>query len=203
MRFPAQPPAFSCTRHRLPGDLALATLGRQLLSFAIGLPRRVKLTGRCCRSGRRDMVTRRMRRSRRSPEARNSSRPKNSLTTAWSHREFVDAKPDFPSDRVDYGWVFDWKGAMLRHAYDQFQNAGGHLEYEFNTFCGEHASWLDDYALYRSLQASQGQRPWFEWPDDLRARHDDALARGDERSRRQSFARRSSINSSSIASGPR
>jgi 4-alpha-glucanotransferase len=91
-------------------------------------------------------------------------------------REFLDAKPDFPTDRVDYGWVFEWKGEMLRRAYDSFQNAGGELTGEFDTFCSEEASWLEDYSLYRSIKASQGQRPWFEWPEELRARHDDALA---------------------------
>src|SRR5882724_3384656 len=84
-------------------------------------------------------------------------------------REFIDAKPDFPSERVDYGWVFDWKGEMLRRAYDGFENASD-LTHEFDAFCREHASWLDDYALYRSIKASQVQRSWFEWPEELRAR---------------------------------
>jgi len=91
-------------------------------------------------------------------------------------RGFVDARPDFPNDRVDYGWVVDWKGQMLRRAYGDFQNAGGDLRNEFDAFCGEQASWLEDYALYRSLKASRGDSAWFQWPDELRARHDDALA---------------------------
>jgi 4-alpha-glucanotransferase len=91
-------------------------------------------------------------------------------------REFTDSKPDFPTERVDYGWVFDWKGEMLRRVYNGFQHAGGDLTHEFDVFCTAHAPWLDDYALYRAIKASQGQRPWFEWPDELRCRHDDALA---------------------------
>src|SRR5947209_4369043 len=47
-------------------------------------------------------------------------------------REFVDAMPDFPTDRVDYGWVVDWKGKMLRRAYGEFQNAGGDLTSKFD-----------------------------------------------------------------------
>ncbi|MFL6375083.1 MAG: 4-alpha-glucanotransferase [Pyrinomonadaceae bacterium] len=103
--------------------------------------------------------------------------PENLAADSLITWEFVNERPEFPTERVDYGWVFEWKGEMLRRAYDQFQKWAGDLSGEFDTFCREHASWLDDYALYRALKASQGQRPWFEWPDELRGRHDDALAR--------------------------
>src|SRR5947208_2904599 len=53
--------------------------------------------------------------------------PERLLDDGLIDREFVDAAPDFPNDCVDYGWVADWKGHMLRHAYGKFQNAGGYL----------------------------------------------------------------------------
>src|SRR6478672_851548 len=71
-------------------------------------------------------------------------------------RELIDSRPDFPEGRVDYGWVVDWKGQMLRRAYERFQNGGGDLTHDFDAFCSEQASWLEDYALYRSLKASRG-----------------------------------------------
>jgi 4-alpha-glucanotransferase len=37
--------------------------------------------------------------------------------------------------------------------------------------------WLDDYALYRALKASHGERAWIDWPEPLRTRQPEALER--------------------------
>ena len=37
--------------------------------------------------------------------------------------------------------------------------------------------WLDDYATFRVLHDREGGRLWFEWPDDVKRRENDALTR--------------------------
>ncbi|MCW8924477.1 MAG: 4-alpha-glucanotransferase [Gammaproteobacteria bacterium] len=43
-------------------------------------------------------------------------------------------------------------------------------------FKKQHACWLDDYALFIALKQQQHNRPWYDWPDDLRHREKKALA---------------------------
>ena len=41
--------------------------------------------------------------------------------------------------------------------------------------------WLDEYSVYRALRADFGERPWPEWPVELRDREPSAMARARER----------------------
>ncbi len=43
---------------------------------------------------------------------------------------------------------------------------------EFHAFCRQNTYWLDDYALYMSLKDAFGGKPWQDWPDNERNRHD-------------------------------
>jgi len=77
--------------------------------------------------------------------------------------------------RVDYGAVFESKGAMLRSAFDLFKLSGDLWRERFDQFVDENARWLTDYALYRAIKASQGQRPWYEWEAPLKLRDENAI----------------------------
>jgi 4-alpha-glucanotransferase len=46
----------------------------------------------------------------------------------------------------------------------------------FTAFLDEQAWWLDDYALFRAIHASEDERPWTAWPASLRRREMPALA---------------------------
>ena len=81
-----------------------------------------------------------------------------------------------PHSAIDYGAVFESKSLMLRAAFEDFQKSNTELKDEFETFVHDNASWLDDYALYRAIKASQGQRPWYEWDDELKRRDEHALS---------------------------
>jgi len=43
-------------------------------------------------------------------------------------------------------------------------------------FCARHRAWLDDFALFCALRRQFGQRPWPDWPRELRDRSPAALA---------------------------
>ncbi len=90
--------------------------------------------------------------------------------------EWIKAKPEFPSDRVDFGPVYEWKNELLLQAYEGFHHVtSGDLRGKFEAFCQEHAFWLDDYALFRAIKAENRQRPWYKWPEPLRLRDGEAL----------------------------
>jgi 4-alpha-glucanotransferase len=80
--------------------------------------------------------------------------------------------PPFPKERVDYGWVIQWKHELLHKAFDRFRNAAGYtLHEEFDRFAQrpDVAKWLDDFALFMACKDAHGGQPWNTWEPDLRA----------------------------------
>lgn len=85
--------------------------------------------------------------------------------------------PDFPDDRVDYGAVYEWKKAILKLSFDGLDRTiSVELKERFEAFQQENGWWLDDYALYKAVKASQGHAAWYEWPTPLKLRDQGALA---------------------------
>ncbi|MFQ5642626.1 MAG: 4-alpha-glucanotransferase [Thiogranum sp.] len=88
---------------------------------------------------------------------------------------------------VEQGWLDDaaldesadldaQRKVRLTAAYNGFQRKGSDDERDaFVAFKKEHARWLDDFALYRSIRTAQGERAWYDWPEVLRDRDSDAL----------------------------
>jgi 4-alpha-glucanotransferase len=92
------------------------------------------------------------------------------------------SKPNFPSHKVDYGGVYDWKNSMLPETYRAFhQTTSVDLRGKFETFSQENDWWLEDYATYRAVKAAQGQKAWYEWDEPLKLRDREVLKREAER----------------------
>ena len=88
----------------------------------------------------------------------------------------VSGRPNFPDYKVDFGGVYDWKNQLLKKAFDGFHHITSvDLRGKFETFVQENESWLDDYALYRAIKRANGQKAWFEWPDDVKLREEKGL----------------------------
>lgn len=47
--------------------------------------------------------------------------------------------------------------------------------YLLNDFSIKHAFWLDDFALFMAFKKKYNNRPWYEWPENIRARETKAL----------------------------
>lgn len=91
-------------------------------------------------------------------------------------------RPDFPAGKVDYGKVIEWKNDLLKKAYERFRlTTSVNLRGSFETFTQEVAEWLDDYALFRAIKKSQGQKMWLEWDKPLRLREEKAILEAHER----------------------
>lgn len=74
--------------------------------------------------------------------------------------------PNFPTDRVDYGWVIPWHDDILTTAFAGYkQNATAEQEADFEAFVEENAYWLEDFALFNALKKDHDGKPWVEWTD--------------------------------------
>jgi 4-alpha-glucanotransferase len=90
--------------------------------------------------------------------------------------------PRWDPSRVDFGALYSWKPGLLDKAYFHFDAISDSLfRSEFQAFCIDNASWLDDYALFMALKDANAGIAWNEWPVDQRQRHKAALdqARGE------------------------
>jgi 4-alpha-glucanotransferase len=82
---------------------------------------------------------------------------------------------------VDYPRVRRLKHAVLQRCFSHFRDrewtADTPRAAALRTYMAEQAWWLDDYALFRALHARHDERFWTEWPEPLRDRKPDAIAR--------------------------
>ena len=84
------------------------------------------------------------------------------------------------SPTVEYSTIRWLKERALRIACDRFVDVEIRRDTDrakaFSRFLVEQAWWIDDYAIFRAIHASQDERPWKEWPEPLRQRDSSALA---------------------------
>lgn len=87
----------------------------------------------------------------------------------------------FPRERVEFGAVIPFKQALFRRGFERFLAEGRHREPGYERFLAEHASWLEDYALFASLKEHFQGQSWSEWPSELRYREPHAVAEARKR----------------------
>lgn len=85
-----------------------------------------------------------------------------------------DDTPAFADETTDYAAAGAEKSRLLDCAWRRF--AAGGDRGAFESFCAEHADWLDDYALFVALGERFAGREWFEWPVEVRDREPGPLA---------------------------
>lgn len=82
-------------------------------------------------------------------------------------------------DRIDYGAIYHSRNQALRWAFEH--STGFETDPDFQSFAAGAAHWLDDYASYMTIKASQDHHPWTQWPTGLRHRDPQALGAVAER----------------------
>ena len=86
--------------------------------------------------------------------------------------------PLFPEHSVDFDAVIAFKTPLLQKSFEVFESKADSARHsEFESFCKEKSSWLDDYALYMALREAHGFVGWNEWEKDIRMRHPEAVKR--------------------------
>ena len=74
------------------------------------------------------------------------------------------------SSRIDYEDLYHTRYKVLRKAFSRFDRTDASFAEYIKK--GEYA----DYALFRSLKDAHGGRPWNEWEEEFKFRHEDAIA---------------------------
>ena len=104
----------------------------------------------------------------------------------------IARSPAFSQERVDFDRVIKFKSALLVKAFERFTETASatELRTEFEAFCQQAASWLDDYALFRALKDANGGAMWNEWEPALARREPEALNRARRELRETVLAQR-------------
>lgn len=85
-------------------------------------------------------------------------------------------------NKVDFESVIKLKERDLVKGYKGFLNKASELEKKvFADFRQKSANWLEDYTLFMAIKKEQGQKAWYEWPEDIRFRHKEQLAAAKEK----------------------
>lgn len=102
--------------------------------------------------------------------------PEELVEQGWLDAEDPSPATDASPDRVDYDATRLSRMALLRRAEHRFrQQNNRHSQAAFSRFCSESRHWLDDYALFRAISATQPWHDWNAWPGDLAKRESGAL----------------------------
>ncbi|NIV99200.1 4-alpha-glucanotransferase, partial [Candidatus Saccharibacteria bacterium] len=72
---------------------------------------------------------------------------------------------------------------LLTKAFDKFSSTIPTTEFE--KFCHNHNSWLDDYALFMSFRDEFDCKPWYNWPNHAARRDKKSLNRFAEKNRKK------------------
>ena len=98
------------------------------------------------------------------------------------NRGEVDELTTLPERHVDYGALIPIKNRLLHLAANRFEKqVSNELLSDFKRFVKQDDDeWLHDYALFRILKSSHGERPWPEWRPEFVHRDAGALARIEE-----------------------
>ncbi len=100
------------------------------------------------------------------------------------HSNDLIEKLDFDPQKVDFGTLIPWKLNLLERAFIRFSSSvslsastgsAWQLKTDFDSFCADNASWLNDYSLFMAIKEAHGGGSWDGWPELLRKRDPAAL----------------------------
>ena len=100
--------------------------------------------------------------------------PEQLVERGWLEQEALDeVRWSERDDQVDFRRMYDERLRMLQLAFRGFQT--DKLE-GFADFLKQTDSWLPEYALFMAIKSHFDDRPWTEWPTDIRLHQPDAVA---------------------------
>ncbi|MGF1520416.1 MAG: 4-alpha-glucanotransferase [Nodosilinea sp.] len=83
---------------------------------------------------------------------------------------------DGDPEKVDFEAVIAHKTYFLQLAHDRFLSARSpDQQANFEQFCQEQASWLDDFVLFMALLEANGDKSWNQWDSAIARREPSAL----------------------------
>ncbi|HCB50565.1 MAG TPA: 4-alpha-glucanotransferase, partial [Chloroflexi bacterium] len=105
--------------------------------------------------------------------------PEKMVKDGFMPAELLADLPNFPVDKVDFGWVIHYKKQLQKLAFLNFETSGAVAHKDaFEEFCLSNSYWLDDYALFMAIKDYFEEKDggvWNLWPDDIALRHPKAI----------------------------
>jgi len=83
-------------------------------------------------------------------------------------KEDLNPMPKNPDQWVDFPTVISYKTKLFEQAFENFKKKNSKIEFE--KFCMEHSSWLDNFALFASFRNYFNKKDWSDWPIEIRDR---------------------------------
>ena len=96
------------------------------------------------------------------------------VSDGFLNKTDLDRIPSFPSGTVDYNAVIRYKERIFSLAYERFRIKKNGLS-EYKKFCKNNAGWLEDFAVFTSLDRYYNGHIWSNWPDEIKYREPLAL----------------------------
>ncbi|MBI5626490.1 MAG: 4-alpha-glucanotransferase [Nitrosomonadales bacterium] len=99
----------------------------------------------------------------------------------WLTDEELKPHPEFKPDRINFALLRPFRMERLRRAAKNFfaePQKSGHQETSlaaYTEFCNSESEWLDDYAIFMTLNEQQNGCEWSRWPASLANRNPQAL----------------------------
>ena len=81
--------------------------------------------------------------------------------------------PKFAKSKIEYPKAVSYKTKLLNAAYGRFKTLKKQSDYQ--QFCIQNTTWLDDFALFVALRQHFGRTLWCDWPAKLRDRKKDSI----------------------------
>jgi 4-alpha-glucanotransferase len=83
--------------------------------------------------------------------------------------------PHFHEGQVDYDAIQQARTPLLKKAFRNFlMNADDLEKLAYRNFIKDQL-WINDYAAFRAIKGSQGNKPWYQWDTELKSRDHEAL----------------------------
>ncbi len=90
----------------------------------------------------------------------------------------LEKAPPFSGQSVDYDAVTSFKLPLLKKSFEIFERRGNPTQQkQFEEFCRQNASWLEDYSLFMALRETHSLAGWTTWPEDIKRRQPPELKR--------------------------
>ena len=93
------------------------------------------------------------------------------LEKGWLNQSDLSPIPAFSVRKIDFAAVIPFRMRVLRRAaVNFFAQRQGKDAADFGSFCDEQKLWLDDFAVFKSLDEHFGNLEWPDWDRDLAQR---------------------------------
>jgi 4-alpha-glucanotransferase len=102
--------------------------------------------------------------------------PEKLVKDGFLNSQDIKGHPGFDDHKVVFYKVIEYKDLLFKKAFKNFQARAPHTQLtDFDTFCYENTSWLEDFSLYAAIREENEFQSWHTWDKDVRMRKEKAL----------------------------